>query len=438
MPSNAPLGSVSIQVTYNGASNYSSTTVAAASFGIFAANSAGSGPGIVQNADSQGVVTNSLTKPARRGQAIVIWGTGLGAVANDAQPPPVGDLPTPIEVYVGGKLAPTQYKGRTPCCSGLDQIVVNVPNDAPLGCYVPVQVRVNGSVVSNAVTMAISDTNSCSDPHNPASPFLRTAGKNAVMLLGRFNIREDIGFATPRDFVDDQFSAYFERTSGGEFAFDPLLSLPPIGTCSNFTRVGGAASPSSIPFAFDPGTLLDAGPSLSVQAATVSRGVNPKLYTAKLGASDTAASPLILNPARTITVTSSGGPDVGAVNFTVPAPPAFDFNNRAGLDFVNRANPLSLSWTGVAGTVVIVGVNFDRPRNATALFVCAASASAGIFTVPSYVLQTVPASRPVYRQSNGYIMVGSIPTATTTISASGLDRGVAMTASFAAKSVVFR
>jgi K+-transporting ATPase c subunit len=87
---------------------------------------------------------------------------------------------------------------------------------------------------------------------------------------------------------------------------------------------------------------------------------------------------------------------------------------------------------------VIVGVNFDRPRTATALFVCAASASAGIFTVPSYVLQTVPASRPVYRQSNGYIMVGSIPTATTTISASGLDRGVAMTASFAAKSVVFR
>ena len=72
-------------------------------------------------------------------------------------------------VFVGGVSATISYHGRSPCCAGLDQVVFTVPANAPTGCYVPVVVRMSGTVVSNAVTMAIASAtgaSSCSRPMN--------------------------------------------------------------------------------------------------------------------------------------------------------------------------------------------------------------------------------------------------------------------------------
>ncbi len=95
MPSNAPLGEVSIRVTYNGEGNFSPATVAASSLGVFAVNRAGFGPGIVQNflaQDDQPV--NSAVATVRPGQVVTLWGTGLGPGLNaDNAQPQAGDLP---------------------------------------------------------------------------------------------------------------------------------------------------------------------------------------------------------------------------------------------------------------------------------------------------------------------------------------------------------
>lgn len=56
------------------------------------------------------------------------------------------------------------YSGRSPCCSGVDQIVMTLPSNVPLGCWVPVTVNAGG-VVSNTATLAIAAA--CSDPANP-------------------------------------------------------------------------------------------------------------------------------------------------------------------------------------------------------------------------------------------------------------------------------
>ena len=111
MPSNAPLGEVSIRVTYNGqAGNFSPGTVAASSLGIFTVNSAGFGPGIVQNflaQDNQPL--NSAIATAKPGQVVTLWGTGLGPGLNpDNLQPQAGDLPVEVEIFVGGKRAVEQ------------------------------------------------------------------------------------------------------------------------------------------------------------------------------------------------------------------------------------------------------------------------------------------------------------------------------------------
>jgi uncharacterized protein (TIGR03437 family) len=87
MPSNAPLGTVSISVSYGGQTQVvGSANIVNANFGIFTLNSAGSGPGIVTNASYALIGYNSAAHP---GDNLVIWGTGLGAIAtSDANAPP--------------------------------------------------------------------------------------------------------------------------------------------------------------------------------------------------------------------------------------------------------------------------------------------------------------------------------------------------------------
>jgi uncharacterized protein (TIGR03437 family) len=166
MPSNAPLGNASLQVVNgNGKGNLSPVRIVGSQFGIFSALGSGQGPGILQNfiAETNQPI-NSPTIVAQPGQTMILWGTGLGPVSYpDNQAPQAGNLPVKTEVFVGGVSAAIQYSGRTPCCSGTDQLVFQVPANAPQGCWVPVYVRTAGTNVSNFVTMAIGpNANSCS------------------------------------------------------------------------------------------------------------------------------------------------------------------------------------------------------------------------------------------------------------------------------------
>jgi uncharacterized protein (TIGR03437 family) len=144
MPSNAPLGWVSVRVTYNNArSNPSPVYVVNDSVGIFTSTGTGIGPGAMNNfvsASSQ--PANSLANSAKPGQVVTLYAKGLGPIATpDNQAPPAGTLLTPVEVWVGGIPASVSYSGRSPCCSGLDQVAFTIPANAPPGCWTPVWIR---------------------------------------------------------------------------------------------------------------------------------------------------------------------------------------------------------------------------------------------------------------------------------------------------------
>src|ERR1017187_2899114 len=222
MPSNAPLGRVAIQVTYNGtASNTTAATVVANSCGIFAANSGGFGPGMLQNfITSANQPLNSLVQTAAPGQAVVLWGTGLGPVSADNVAPTPGNLSTPVEIFVGGVPATSLYSGRSPCCSGLDQIVFTVPANVPLGCYVPVQIRTAGTTLSNAVTMAIQTGGGpCSDPGNAIASLSAKDGTVGVAILLREMFRTDVDTSHPTDRSTDSAIVSSYSAPGGALFF---------------------------------------------------------------------------------------------------------------------------------------------------------------------------------------------------------------------------
>ncbi len=150
-------GIASLQVVRGATkSSVSTITVAAVSPGIF----------IVDQAASQGAIVHadyslvSVTNPARAGESLAIFCTGLGAVklpVRSGAPAPASQLAetqlVPI-VTLGGLNAAVSFSGLTPGLVGLYQVNVSVPAGLPPGNVV-LQV-VAGGVSSNTATVAVS------------------------------------------------------------------------------------------------------------------------------------------------------------------------------------------------------------------------------------------------------------------------------------------
>jgi len=450
MPSNAPIGRVSITVTFNGAtSNPVTATVAQSSFGIFALGGSGYGPGTLQNYISgSNQPINSLTVTAAPSQTVTLWGTGLGPVTSDNVAPTQGNLPTPVEVFVGGQSATVQYSGRSPCCAGVDQIVFEVPANAPLGCYVPVQVRTNQTVLSNSVTMAIQTNGSaCSDPFNSLSAAYLKGGKVGVAVLSRSDDYLDVDANTPTDATSDLGMLTLRSAPGGSYFFNPAISAPPVGSCSTYT-VSGSHPAWTLPDLFGGlGMELDAGAKVSVSGSSntsIARAAASPLYAALLGSTDPAfgTSGLVINNSGVTTVSATGGNRVGPFSVAIPAVAALNWNNRLQIESVNRSQPLAITWdtTGLQNALMIVaGSEYDLPSNTQRSFVCSALGSAGTFSVPAYILGALPPSRANVGQSTGVVMLGALPAqAVVPFSATGLDSGLGIGVVSSSTTVLFQ
>jgi uncharacterized protein (TIGR03437 family) len=451
MPSNTPLGPVSVQVSLNGTrGSVAPARIVASSFGIFSINSGGSGPGVMQNyvsATQQPV--NAPATAAKPGQLITLYGTGLGPALNpDNMAPAAGNLPTQVDVLVGGQPAAIAYSGRSPCCSGLDQIVFTVPAGAPLGCWVPLQIRTAGATVSNAVTMAISsDGSPCSDPANAfTQPFLGGKRLGLVAML-RTAVTEDVGLKTPATVTTDASMITFQQEGATPFGFNPIFSLPPAGTCTAYTATGDLFDGDPMPGAGTSGKFLDEGQPVVVagsgqrrniaRPADNSRNFQPLGYTYD---GSLVPSTLFLNPGS-IAIQGAGGADVGAFqgNFTVSAP--LTWTNRDQTTSIIRSQGFTVNWSGAptGQSVIIFGGGVDMPSNASALFVCVAPQGASSFTIPGSVLANIAATRSNLLQSKGAVYVGALPTSNpTTFTANNLDFGAILPGTFIGKTVIFQ
>jgi uncharacterized protein (TIGR03437 family) len=452
MPSNAPLGAASLQVNINNSlSNKSPVQITNNALGIFTALGAGLGPGAIQNlvsASSQ--PTNTPYVSAKPGQAVTLYGTGLGPITEpDNGPPPIGNLTTQVQVYVGGVAAQVLYSGRSPCCAGQDQIVFYVPANAPQGCWVPVYVKTAGSVVSNFVSMAISPKGGiCTNPTLPivSSGFLN-GGKFGAALVARANTYEDSGVYTPVNVTADYHLSFAFTLSPTTFPFNPAVTLPPPGTCTVYAEPGELMNTNPLPSSLPPATTLDLGPPFLLTGPFGAR----MLTTTFLGpvragylggqiTNNILPNTLYLTPGP-YSVTGFGGADVGAfmTNFTIPEPSTW--TNQTELVTVTRAQPLTLAWSGGSSGDLnfIVGVGEDLPTNSSAVFVCVVPPGATSFTVPADMLSNLPATRPNPLQSKDviYIITAQGPSIKY-LTAKGLNDGAAASYLIDGKTVVLQ
>ena len=124
--------SATIQATYNEAkSNQVIVPLAAAAPGVFSSDGSGTGLGAVRHSD--GTAVNS-SNPAKRGETIVVYLTGLGAVATSvadgAAATGQDSANVKTAVYIGETTGTIVYAGLAPGFPGLYQINVTVPTAA--------------------------------------------------------------------------------------------------------------------------------------------------------------------------------------------------------------------------------------------------------------------------------------------------------------------
>ena len=446
MPSTVPPGSAMLTVTYNGATSAAfPITVAASSFGTFAVNQAGSGPGIITDVNYKVLSPFHTAKP---GDYVLLWGTGLGPAPDigteGTKAPSQTNLcaagsTCPVTVWVAGQKASVQYAGRSGYTAE-DQVVFIVPQGVQ-GCYVQVAVQTtsgSGSVVGNFTSMTV-DPNG--DPCQDADgiDYNTTAIQTAINSKGSVNIGMidllsnyltlDV-FGTPfqwdNDTVDGELGTF---TSGVLGEFQGFTISPSVGNCSvsNFL-----AYPPPIDPALALVTYLNAGSQLTISGPNgmqpVPTNTNGKGYGALVGGATIAdllagggANPYYLNASGwggtswTYSIESGNytisGPGatgtnaVGAFSGTIPVSSdaaAFKWTNQSSFaNPISRTSGMTITWTGgdpngfvditAIGSVLLSGLT-PTATTPGVLVECMAPASAGTFTVPPYVLQTLPST----------------------------------------------
>ncbi|PYT28183.1 MAG: hypothetical protein DMG57_16010 [Acidobacteria bacterium] len=119
LPSAVQEGLQIVYVDVNGVqSGPGSIQVLTSRFAAFTHSQLGFGPAMLQQYNNSGVSLNGLMHPAAPGQALVLWGTGLGPL------PSGSDAEAPGVVNLGNNFY--------------------LPSTVPAGCYVPITVSVSG------------------------------------------------------------------------------------------------------------------------------------------------------------------------------------------------------------------------------------------------------------------------------------------------------
>ena len=410
MPSSAAAGLNFVTVTFAGeTSSAVPIKVVHSSFGVFTrrldAPPGSSRPGprfaIVQNVTHNGELQlNGPETPAIPGQTVTLWGTGLGAALGlDSIHPAAHQSDTPVEVEVGDRTADLTYSGRSPCCPGVDQINLQIPDDAPLGCFVPVSVRVRGVLYSNVEALAISaDGLPCQEARDAGTP---KQEQMTTQGIGQISLSKMVNNGETNDVVEGIFYETPDRL--------PVAATPAPGTCLLLLE--------SPPPEGDP---LDAGPQLSISGP-----VGGVLAIQQDGSYRAQAppGPLFLGPGS-YSVSGPGGADVGtfASSIQVPEPPLWDLGESS--DRITRNRGFTVTWDPPAEpTQEPAEISITLTAGSPERLVCAAPADGGQMNVPASLLTNLPQSNRRPRGTEELRFSNLWRPQTGSFNADGLDSG---------------
>ncbi len=442
LPSTVPVGNYNVTVTNGTASAPVQTQVVASKPGLFTQDQSGTGLAVVFNYISQsendvnrlttGNYNGSLSSPAKPGQVLIAWGTGIGPYAPGDNTAGIShDFSTSetITAIVGGVSIPVVFAGLNGY-AGEDQINFTLPANVPTGCAVTLQISVAG-VLSAPVSIAIAPSagaTACVQPGYTTQQ-LQLLDQGGTITSGGFTL--DHGVTTAPSATIDSIAGVFSQTSGFQLSSSGTQNaiVATSGSCvvTRVTTTTGTVT-AGHSTSFDAGTVTLTGPSgTNLNNQKLTETSNTYSYT--IGTSGVSipgqANGSIL--AGTYNLTGAGGTDVGPFNTSITIGPLFTLNNPLPATVTESAG-LTINWTGgnAADVVEIVGdsattsgTGANETTTATG-FVCTTTAGQKTFTVPASILTwlpTITAAQVAAGTASGALDVLSIATPATNFSA---------------------
>lgn len=372
LPDDLPNGPAVLTVTAVGQTfGPLSLTIVPSSFGLFTQDS-GSGPVLAQN---------SLTHPAKPGDYLTLWGTGLGSAPQDQ-----------VEVLLGGHPARVTYAGPAPGYAGTDQINFQVPNDAaiPFGCYVAISVVAAG-VGSNTGTLSTSaDGSPCQSPLGFTVTQLAQLDAGQFLSVGQVNLYDMVG--PPES--QSSTAAGFTRMESADAAFlsvnaagagllvDPLEADDAYYVCYSVAAGG-------VGFLLRTGSIGE-GAVLSLSNGSKSVSLTSDVEIAdppSVTTPDAVGAPFFAEGNWTVGITGGDGLKPATGELAIPQP--LQITNDTALPTVDRSRDLTVTWNG--GDYTAAYTASLQLNAASVVVICRAPANAGTITMPAALLQTLTA-----------------------------------------------
>lgn len=408
VPSRAPSGATSVVVSYDGRqSRPVATTLTSSNFGIFTRNELGHGPAVAFIVDeSGGKRPIGLSNPARAGQMVALRGTGLGPISTEDNGP--SNTPfdvSEIDVMIGNLQVRALSAGRVLDAPAMDEIQFRIPDDASLpdGCYVPVAIR-TGSTLSNFATIAktaAGPTGGCAHHMKLSLSSLTRLDASESVNAGVFGVYRLL-LETPlgTGVLSGEGAIFSKFDSNSLFSPGGLTTMTVTeGACTVYQAPALAGVSSLVPVPIAPG--LDAGPTLTLTPPTLRSASLPRRSSGgydRSGFADGALLPKELQGEWKLA--GAGGSAIKAFSAMQELPPPIVWSNKDEMNEVDRGKDLMVTWQtdGEARfeRVLVSGgmIRFSElyPDGVFLQFACSAPFYSGALTVPSLILQQLPAS----------------------------------------------
>ena len=442
LPSTVPVGNYNVTVTNGTVSNQVGTQVVATKVALFTQDTTGTGLAVVQNYISQsqlpdwnrlttGVYNGSASSPAKPGQTLIAWGTGVGAwAAGDNAVGIYHDFSATqtIRAIVGGVSIPVAYAGRAGWAAE-DQINFTLPANVPTGCSVTLQISVAGVLSApTSIAIAPAGATACVQPGYTTQQ-LQTLDQGGTITSGGFSLSQGM-------ITDPSLGSFTSAGAGGVFSQitgyqlssssgSQGVILANSGGCivTRTTNTGSTVTAGH-------GTSLDAG-TVTLTGPAGSNLNNQKLteisnaYTYSFGNPLTGGGGSLMQ--GTYTLNGAGGTDVGPFNASITLGPLFTLNSPLPSTVTESAG-LTVNWTGgnasdvveIIGTSDITSGTGANKTDTVTGFVCTTTAGQKTFTVPASILTLLPtftAAQVAADTAAGGLSVISIATPSTNFNA---------------------
>lgn len=362
IPPSTSLGPAVIAITMNGITYNNSIQIVATAPALFTKYYSGFGPALALNHPS---TINGLTTAAVPNSIVSLFATGLnGARTSD------------VTVEFAGQTIAPLYAGPQGQ-AGLDQINFALPNNPPLGCYIPVAIRVRG-ILSNQTTISVnSDPFACGHPLGLSYSDLRTLDAGGNIRLARLTLSRENITTQP-----------WNESAGFTVAVAPAATVaiysgvqtPASQTFSCYVASLGVAGA-----AFRGAASVGGGPLLIGKVTLDGPGgkqlnfAQPGFYHAEVPKQDTPYF-----DGGTWKLSATGNGDVPAFQREFPLPPLLKFTNLNETTVV-PSQGYTLHWDVAgfrAGDLVSVSLAANGAYSS-----CTAAATAGQMDLPPNALE---------------------------------------------------